>query len=136
MNHFYSISSGQNVVGQTSRFIKRTIRFLIFAILFSFNPGALSACDTSGFNIDSYINNGDGTYTINLTIEVAGSFTTVCGSTWGFFWNTDANILSVSPTSLTSLNGTTLNAVISGTTVTWGDPNGGFPSGSRTYRWW
>ena len=128
MKPFYSSSSYLNGLGRISIFIKKTIQFLLLAVLFAFNPGALSACDTSGFQIDSYNDNGDGTFTVTMTIMVAGSFTTVCGSTWGFFWNVDTDILSVSPGSLTSINGTMLSPVITGTTVTWGDPNGGFPT--------
>lgn len=101
---------------------------LLIAIVWLLSPGSLSACDTSGFVVNSYTDNGDGTFTVDLTIMVAGDFTTDCGSTWGFFWNTDVPIVSVSPPSLTSNNGTTLNAMIAGTMVTWGDPLGSFPT--------
>jgi gliding motility-associated-like protein len=87
------------------------------------------ACDGSGYIINAVTDNGDGTFTINLTILVAGfdhpggTF----GGTTGFFFGTDAagGIVSVSPPSLTSSNGTTLNAVITGGQVNWGDPNSG-----------
>ncbi len=109
-------------------FLKKGLTFLFFALAFLFNPGVLSACDTSGFIIDSYTDNGDGTFTVNMTIFVAGDFTTDCGSTWGFFWNVDAPIVSVSPPSLTSNNGTTLNAVVSTNNITWGNPTGNWPT--------
>lgn len=66
--------------------------------------------------------NGDGTFTINWTALVAGGTTTGVGSTWGFYLNIDATILSIQPGSFTSSNGTTLNAVINGGNVQWGDP--------------
>ncbi len=109
-------------------FLKKGTAFLFFALALLFSPGLLSACDTSGFIIDSYTDNGDGTFTVNMTILVAGDFSTDCGSTWGFFWNVDAPIISVSPPSLTSNNGTTLNAVVSANNITWGDPNGNWPT--------
>ena len=97
-------------------------------VLGAFSPGLLTACDSSGFHIDDYYDNGDGTFTVEMTIMVAGDITTDCGSTWGFFWTVDAPIISVSPGGLTSSNGTTINPVITGMTVTWGDPNGTWPT--------
>lgn len=96
--------------------------------LLQFQSASLSACDTSGFVIDGFTDNGDGTFTVDMTINVAGSFTTVCGSTWGFFWNTDVPIVSLSPPSLTSINGTTLVGIVAGTTITWGDPTATWPT--------
>ncbi len=84
--------------------------------------GLLNACDTSGFFINDVTQNPDGTYTVDLTIEVGGFPTTGVGSTWGFWFNAQNPIISVLPPSLTSQNGTEIFAVINGTTVTWGDP--------------
>ena len=117
---FYSYFNRMSVV-------KKTWQSMFLLMLLLFHNGSLSACDTSGFVIDSYIDNGDGTFTVNMTILVAGDLTTDCGSTWGFYWGTDVNILDVSPPSLTSNNGTTLNAVITGMSVQWGDPTASFP---------
>ncbi|MCU0346439.1 MAG: gliding motility-associated C-terminal domain-containing protein [Saprospiraceae bacterium] len=80
------------------------------------------ACDTSGYTMNSITDNGNGTFTIQWTALVAGGTSTGVGSTWGFFLNIDANIVSISPTSFTSTNGTTLNAVIAGGNVQWGNP--------------
>lgn len=80
------------------------------------------ACDTSGYTMDGITDNGDGTFTIEWTALVAGGTTTGVGSTWGFYLNIDATILSISPGSFTSTNGTTLNAVFSGGNVQWGNP--------------
>ncbi|HFA50824.1 MAG TPA: hypothetical protein ENJ95_17590, partial [Bacteroidetes bacterium] len=92
-------------------------------LLFSvFNLAKLSACDTSGNIIQSAVDNCDGTYTIVMDVLVAGGITTGVGSTWGFWWMADAPILSVDQMSLTSMAGVTINAVITGNTVTWGDP--------------
>ena len=107
--------------------IRKGIRFLLFTLIWLISQNPLTACDTSGFVIDGIIDNGDGTFTVTMTIMVAGDITTDVGSTWGFYWNADAQIVSVSPTSLTSNNGTTINAVISGNNVTWGDPTQTFP---------
>ncbi|TAK36242.1 MAG: gliding motility-associated C-terminal domain-containing protein [Saprospiraceae bacterium] len=103
-------------------FLKQTAFFLLTAA-FLIAPGLLSACDTSGFTMDGITDNGDGTFTINWTVLVAGGTTTSVGSTWGFYLNIDAQILSINPPSFTSANGTTLNAVINGGTVEWGDPD-------------
>ncbi len=108
--------------------VKKGWHFLIVVLVWLFSSSSLLACDSSGFVIDGIIDNGDGTFTINMTILVAGDITTDCGSTWGFFWNADAPIVSVNPTDLTSNNGTTIGAVISGNNITWGDPNGSFPT--------
>jgi gliding motility-associated-like protein len=102
--------------------IKQTAFFLLTAVFLT-APGLISACDTSGFTMDGITDNGDGTFTINWTALVAGGTTTGVGSTWGFYLNIDAQILSINPPSFTSANGTTLNAVINGGTVEWGDPN-------------
>jgi gliding motility-associated-like protein len=85
-------------------------------------PGLLLACDTSGYDMNAITDNGDGTFTINWTALVAGGTTTGVGSTWGFYLNVDATILSIQPSSFTSSNGTTLNAVINGGNVQWGNP--------------
>jgi gliding motility-associated-like protein len=85
-------------------------------------PGLLLACDTSGYTMDGVTDNGDGTFTIQWTALVAGGTTTGVGSTWGFYLNIDATILSISPGSFTSTNGTTLNAVFAGGNVQWGNP--------------
>ena len=90
--------------------------FLVFLVLllWAFRPSLSNACDQSGFNIDNYFHNGDGTFTIVMTIQVAGGGVPNLGSTWGVYWNVDADILSVDPSSITSTNGTTLDAVFSG----------------------
>ncbi len=103
-------------------FFKKGLTFLFFTLAFFFSPGFLSACDSSGFIIDGYTDNFDGTFTVTMTILVAGDITTDCGSTYGFYWDIDVPIISVSPPSLTSNNGTTINAVVSGSNITWGDP--------------
>ena len=107
--------------------LKKGWLVMLFSLAWAFSSNVLFACDSSGFTMDGIIDNGDGTFTINLTVMVAGDITTDCGSTWGFYWNLDAPILSVSPASLTSNNGTTISPVISGNNVTWGDPNATFP---------
>lgn len=84
--------------------------------------GILTACDTSGFFINDVTLNPDGTYTVDMTIEVGGFPTTGVGSTWGFWFNANNPILSVLPPSLTSQNGTEIFAVVNGNVVTWGDP--------------
>ena len=109
---------------------KRIRRFSTFFAMLCllFIPRSLNACDTSGYVIQSITDNGDGTFTIIMTILVAGGITTSVGSTYGFYWNLDAQIISVDPMSLTSSIGTTIDAVITGNNVTWGDPNpGGTP---------
>jgi len=95
---------------------------LLFFALLSM-PGLLLACDTSGYTMDGITDNGDGTFTIQWTALVAGGTTTGVGSTWGFYLNIDATIMSIMPSSFTSSNGTTLNAVVNGGNVQWGDPN-------------
>jgi gliding motility-associated-like protein len=102
------------------KMMKRTA-LLIFTLLAT--PGLVLACDTSGYDMNSITDNGDGTFTIQWTALVAGGTTTGVGSTWGFYLNIDATILSISPTSFTSANGTTLNAAINGGNVQWGNPN-------------
>ncbi|MBK9016675.1 MAG: gliding motility-associated C-terminal domain-containing protein [Saprospiraceae bacterium] len=94
---------------------------LIFLALLSL-PGISLACDTSGYHMNGITDNGDGTFTIDWTALVAGGTTTGVGSTWGFYLNIDATILSITPSSFTSTNGTTLNAVITGGNVQWGNP--------------
>ncbi|MBI5915138.1 MAG: hypothetical protein HY842_07150, partial [Bacteroidetes bacterium] len=85
-------------------------------------PKLILACDTSGYQMNNITDNGDGTFTIQWTAMVAGGTTTSVGSTWGFYLNIDAQILSINPPSFTSSNGTTLNAVVSGGNVAWGNP--------------
>ncbi len=100
--------------------LKKRILLTLFTLLSL--PGLLLACDTSGFDMNSITDNGDGTFTIEWTALVAGGTTTGVGSTWGFYLNVDATILSISPASFTSTNGTTLNAVFAGGNVQWGNP--------------
>jgi len=90
-------------------------------------PGAALACDGSGFVINSLSDNGNGTFTINMTVHIAGSNYPggILGGTRGFYFSVGAPIVSVVPPSLTSLNGTTLPTVVSGNTISWGDPNSG-----------
>ena len=96
--------------------------YLFLALLFLAPFPKAEACNTSGYIIDNLIDNGNGTYTIEMTVLVAGGNTTSVGSTWGFYWNVDVPILSVAPPSLTSSNGTVLTAVITGNSIAWGDP--------------
>ncbi|MCB9295420.1 MAG: PKD domain-containing protein [Lewinellaceae bacterium] len=90
-------------------------------------PAASLACDGSGYVINNLTDNTDGTYTIDIAVFIAGADYPggILGGTQGFYFATAATILDVSPASLTSLNGTTLNASVSGNTVTWGTPGSG-----------
>lgn len=97
-------------------------KLLLFFLTVLSVPGMTYACDTSGFTMNGITDNGDGTFTINWTALVAGGTSTGVGSTWGFYLNIDATILSITPSSFTSSNGTTLNAVINGGSVQWGNP--------------
>ena len=101
----------------------------IFTLFLSFLTLPLTglACDGSGYVINGLIDNGDGTYTIDMTIHIAGSDYSggILGGTQGFYFTSATPIISVTPPSLTSLNGTTFNASISGNTVTWGTPGSG-----------
>ncbi|MCC6722948.1 MAG: hypothetical protein IT258_00460, partial [Saprospiraceae bacterium] len=99
-----------------------TKKTALLTLISFFLPGLILACDTSGYHMNSITDNGDGTFTIQWTALVAGGITTGVGSTWGFYLNVDANIVSIVPSSFTSSNGTTLNAVISGGNVQWGNP--------------
>lgn len=101
--------------------LSRKLAVFLFSILFVFLPDLAKACSSSGYTIDNLIDNGDGTFTIQMTVLVSGANDTP-SSTWGFYWNVDVPILSVTPPSLTSSNGTTLNAVINGMSIEWGDP--------------
>ena len=121
MNYFYRFKEEISI-------LKKGFQLLLFSAVWLFNPGALSACDTSGFLIDAFTDNGDGTFTIDMTILVAGDLSTDCGSTWGFWWTIDAPIISLAPADLTSANGTNLVGIITGGTITWGDPLGTWPT--------
>ncbi|MEO1257552.1 MAG: gliding motility-associated C-terminal domain-containing protein [Bacteroidota bacterium] len=121
MKHFYLFKKEISI-------LKKGFQLLLCSMIWLFNPGALSACDTSGFQIDAFTDNGDGTFTIDMTILVAGDLSTDCGSTWGFWWMIDAPIISLAPADLTSANGTTLTGIITGSTITWGDPLGTWPT--------
>ena len=104
----------------TFQFIKQLI--LAFCLL---TIGQYSyACSSSGFNIDDITANPDGTYTVTMTISVSGPNDTGL-STWGFWFDANNPVLSISPPTLTSANGTTIAAVITGDIITWGDPTGG-----------
>jgi gliding motility-associated-like protein len=87
------------------------------------------ACDGSGFIVNGITNNNDGTFTLDVTIYIAGADHPggTFGGTRGFWFNTDApgGIVDVQPPSLTSINGTTLPTVIMGGQVSWGAPNSG-----------
>jgi gliding motility-associated-like protein len=102
--------------------LNRFLKWFGICCLIFIAQNKLSSCDTSGFFIDDVVLNPDGTYTVTLTIEVGGFPTTGVGSTWGFYFNANNPILAVNPPSLTSQNGTQIFAVITGTTITWGDP--------------
>jgi len=90
---------------------------------------ALQACDGSGFTINGVTDNNDGTFTLDVTIHIAGADHPggIFGGTQGFYFSTDApgGLISVTPASLTSVNGTTLNTMVGATQVSWGDPNSG-----------
>ncbi|MEM1321014.1 MAG: gliding motility-associated C-terminal domain-containing protein [Bacteroidota bacterium] len=109
----------------------RRLKFLTlqFLLLYSFAslPQLAKACDGSGYIINNVIDNGDGTFTIDMDIVIAGFDHTggILGGTQGFFFNTDRPVVSIAPPSLTSVNGTTLTAVLGGTTITWGTPGAG-----------
>ena len=114
MNPFYALNE--------FHFLKNGIQVILFVLLALF-PKILSACNASGFTNFTLVDNGDGTLSINMTIQVAGGTTGNVASTWGFYWEVNADIVSVMPSDLTSSNGTTLTAVIAGNTISWGDPN-------------
>jgi gliding motility-associated-like protein len=107
-------------------FVKAALLFSLFLFLL---PSYLSACDGSGFVVNGITDNNDGTFTLDVTIHVAGANHPggIFGGTRGFFFSTNApgGIVSVTPASLTSINGTTLNAMIAGGQVNWGDPASG-----------
>jgi len=109
----------------TSTLRKQLLAILLAIVL----PGMTYACDGSGYIINDLIDNGDGTFTIDLTILVAGGDFPggINGGTQGFYFGTNApgGIVDVQPPSLTSQNGTTLNADINGGQVDWGDPDSG-----------
>lgn len=119
--HYYTPTIGLVTKKPFSQIGRKLKFFSIFLFLILFQT-KLSSCDTSGFFIDDVVLNPDGTYTVTLTIEVGGFPSTGVGSTWGFFFNANNPIISINPPSLTSQNGTTIFAVITGNTVTWGDP--------------
>jgi gliding motility-associated-like protein len=104
------------------------VGIIAFSLLGSW-PQQLEACDGSGFVFNSIIDNGNGTYTLNMTIHIAGGNYAggILGGTQGFYFSTNApgGMISVSPPTLTSLNGTTFTGVIVGGTVTWGTPGAG-----------
>ncbi|MEM9259769.1 MAG: hypothetical protein AAGA62_08990, partial [Bacteroidota bacterium] len=101
--------------------------WLVPLSLFMLLSTASRACDGSGFTIDGLVDNGDGTYTITVTVTIAGADWGggIFGGTRGFLFGTDVPIISVTPPSFTSFNGTTLPAVIAGANVNWGNPVGG-----------
>ncbi|MCB0636168.1 MAG: gliding motility-associated C-terminal domain-containing protein [Lewinella sp.] len=103
-------------------------RFALTLLLFPLGLSSLWACDGSGYIMNNLVDNGDGTWTLDMTIYVAGGDWAggILGGTQGFYFSTDApNILSVSPASITSLNGTTLTGVITGPSISWGTPGVG-----------
>ncbi|MCB9299714.1 MAG: gliding motility-associated C-terminal domain-containing protein [Lewinellaceae bacterium] len=104
------------------------ITLSIFLLLF-FSLPSLFACDGSGYVFNGITDNGDGTFTLNMTIHIAGGNYPggILGGTQGFYFSTNApgGMISVTPLTLTSLNGTSLTGVISGSTVTWGTPGAG-----------
>lgn len=94
---------------------------LITGLLVLLSVGRVQACDSSPAIIDSLLSNGDGTYTAYFTICFAGSLESNGPSHGIEITINGANINSVSPTSLTSSNATTINAVIAGNTVSYGN---------------
>jgi gliding motility-associated-like protein len=110
-------------------YLSYIFRCLAGLLLFLSLPYAAKACDGSGFIVNNVTNNNDGTFTLDVTIYVAGANHPggTFGGTNGFYFGTDASggIVSVTPASLTSLNGTTLPTVITGGQVSWGDPGVG-----------
>ncbi|MCB0521779.1 MAG: gliding motility-associated C-terminal domain-containing protein [Saprospiraceae bacterium] len=103
--------------------LKKHLVTLLMAWAILMLPIFSRACDTSGFLMDGITDNGDGTFTIEWTAMVAGGNTTGVGSTYGFYLNLPGvQITNISPTSFTSANGTTLNAILSGSNIAWGNP--------------
>ncbi|MEO1518287.1 MAG: gliding motility-associated C-terminal domain-containing protein [Bacteroidota bacterium] len=97
---------------------------LFLGLLVSFEA---AACDGSGFTVDAIVDNGDGTYTLTVTVTLAGVDWVggTFGGSRGFYFNTDRPVVSVTPPSFTSANGTTLPAVVGGNNINWGNPGGG-----------
>ncbi|MEL6863743.1 MAG: gliding motility-associated C-terminal domain-containing protein [Bacteroidota bacterium] len=110
----------------TQKLIRLTQSLLLLGLLFGWAPRSY-ACDGSFVEIDGLIDNGNGTYTVNVTFTIAGGDWPggIFDGTTGFAFSTDMPAISISPPSFTSANGTTLTAVITGSGVTWGDPNSG-----------
>ncbi len=100
--------------------LQKAAVLLLFCLI---QPFSTKACDTSGFQMLDITDNGNGTFTIQWLVMAAGGNTTGLGSTYGFFLNVGAPIVSVSPSSLTGTqSGITLNGIVSGSTVSWGNP--------------
>jgi gliding motility-associated-like protein len=102
----------------------------LFALcLLSWLPARLQACDGSGFVFNNIVDNGDGTWTLNMTIHIAGADYAggILGGTQGFYFSTNApgGMISATPLTLTSLNGTSYTGVIVDGTITWGTPGAG-----------
>ncbi len=110
----------------TQKLIRFTQSLLLLCLLFCWTPQAF-ACDGSSAEIDALIDNGDGTYTVNVTITIAGGDWPggIFGGTTGFAFSTDMPAISISPPSFTSANGLTLNANLAGSGVSWGNPTSG-----------
>ena len=110
-------------------YLSSLIRVFFCSLFLFFFAVKSNACDGSGFTINGLIDNGDGTFTLDVTIHIAGSDHPggTFGGTQGFWFNTNApgGIVSVTPASLTSVNGTTLNTVVNGGQVEWGNPTSG-----------
>lgn len=106
-----------------------TPKITLAIALFLFTLSPLFACDGSGYVYNGITDNGNGTFTLNMTIHIAGGDYPggILGGTQGFYFSTNApgGMISVTPLTLTSLNGTSLTGVISGGTVTWGTPGSG-----------
>ncbi|HMQ50369.1 MAG TPA: hypothetical protein PKA70_23085, partial [Saprospiraceae bacterium] len=106
-----------------------TLRKFFFLKAFALLTGLMIAvagysCDGSGIIINQLVDNEDGTFTLDMTIQIAGIDyvgQTIDG-TRGFSFTINQPILSIFPTSFTSQNGITLTGMVNGNSVSWGDP--------------
>ena len=107
--------------------LKRTLggraNGLVFILIcFFINiPVYLNACVESTSTLNSIVDNGDGTFTATFEVCFGGSAATN-GESHGFGITINgATIISTSPTSITSTRPATINGVVSGSTVEFGD---------------
>ncbi|MBK8442090.1 MAG: gliding motility-associated C-terminal domain-containing protein [Sphingobacteriales bacterium] len=104
--------------------------YFLYLVLFCCSSlfQSVQACDNSGFSINGVPTlNPDGTVNVSFTVDIGvwsdgpGGTAGANGNTYGFFFETDVPIVSVSPTTFTN-QGTTISSAISGMRVTWGQP--------------